>query len=123
MNPFRWFLNLSANLAQRRGGARDPSAYSYDASVDSREYEAWTEVDGAGLFVGNKKWPECWTQLSSDSMRYARVVEAEDGSVRLTVYERRDSERFGPVWSEWEGPSLLATRDEAMVLGQQLLIR
>lgn len=122
MNPFRWFLKLSADLAQKRGGSRDPWAYSYDATVDSRDYEEWIEVDGATLFVGNKKWPECWSQLSPDSRRYARAIEAGDGSFRLTVYARQDSGHNGPEWGVWEGPSVLATREEAMALGQQLLI-
>lgn len=123
MNPVRWLLDLSARLAQKRGSSRDPWAYSYDQSVDSRDYEGWFEVDGATLFIENMKWPECWSQLSPDSMRYARIVDAGDGSFRLTVYERRGSEQYGLGWTEWEGPSVLASCNEAIALGQQLLTR
>ena len=119
MNPFTWLLKLSANLAQKRGGGPiDPWAYSYDASVDSRDYEMVLEVDGASLFVGNRKWPERWSQLSADASRYARATEANDGSFRLTVYERSEWQ-----WREWEGPSIVATLDDAVALGQRLLAR
>ena len=117
-NPVRWLFKLSADLAQRRGGAHDLWAYTYDPSVDSREYEAYAVVNGASLFVGNKKWPECWSEVSPDSTRYARLVRSDDGSYRLSVYERD-----GYKWREWEGPSVVATIEDGQTLGRKLLAR
>lgn len=118
LNPLRWLFKLSADLAQKRGGVRDPWAYSYDASVDSRHYEAYGVVDGATFFIGNRKWPERWGDLSADGSRYASLVQADDGSYRLTVYERNEFE-----WRPWEGPSVVATLEDGQSLGRRLLAR
>jgi hypothetical protein len=116
MNPFRWLLNLSAAAAEKRGGQRDPWAFSYDSSVDAREYEEFIKVDGADLFVGNRKWPERWGELSPQRKRYARVVEADDGSQRLSIYERLDAK-----WHEVEGPSILESLDDAKVMARKMM--
>lgn len=117
MNPISWLFRLSAKAAEKRAGVRDPLAYSYDPTVDSRDYEAWTELHGAAFFIENLKWPERWAELSPDSTRYGRIVEAGDGSFRLSVYERQ-----GDHWRNWEGPSVLATLEEAQALGRRLLV-
>ena len=116
MNPFRWLLNLSAAAAEKRGGHRDPWAFSYDSSVDAREYEEFIMVDGASLFVGNRKWPEKWGELSPLRRRYARVIEADDGSQRLSIFERFDSH-----WSVVEGPSILESLDDAKVMARRMM--
>lgn len=117
MNPFRWLLNLSAAAAEKRGGRRDPWAFSYDSTVDSREYEEWVMLDGARFFIGNRKWPERWSGLSPQKKRFARVVEASDGSHRLSVYERSNT-----MWNEVEGPSIVESLSDAKVLAQQLMV-
>ncbi|MBP1203561.1 hypothetical protein JOD97_001575 [Duganella sp. 1411] len=118
MNPIRWLLKVSADAAKRRAGESAPGTYGFDAKVDSRDYEMWTEIDGSALFISNRQEPERWSQLSPDGLRFARATQARDGSHRLTVYERTAA-----GWREWEGPSVLETLDDAVALGQQLLCR
>jgi hypothetical protein len=118
MNPFRWLLDLSAELAQRRGGEVDPRAFSYDSTADSRDYEARLEISGAHLLVTNRKWPERWTGTSADGLRLARVVQTHDGGFRLDVYERS-----GHQWRDWDGPSIFASLLEAQTLGEALLAK
>lgn len=118
MNPFRWLLNLSAAAAESRGRSTvDPLAFAY-APVDSRDYEEWVVVDGAGFFISNKKEPERWAELSADRSRYARVTQSPDGSFRLHVFERSDK-----WWRDWEGPSIISSLEEAQDLGRRLLQR
>lgn len=116
MNPFRWLLNFSAAVAEKRGGHRDPESFSYDSTVDSREYEEWVRVDGTQLFIGNRKWPERWSGLSPLRKRYARVIEADDGDQRLSIYERLDWK-----WREVEGPSIFETLDDAKAIARKLM--
>lgn len=118
MNPIRWLLKISADAAKHRAGPGSPGTYAFDATVDSRYDEMWTEIDGSALFISNRKQPERWSQLSADRLRFARATQARDGSHRLTVYERTAA-----GWHEWEGPSVLETLDDAVALGQQLLSR
>lgn len=117
MNPIRWLLNLSADLAERRGGRSDPDARS-SVRVDSREYEAWIEIDGASLLETNLKWPERWVQISENAKRMARVVEGQDGLLRLTIYEREALR-----WRQWEGPAILESLEAAIQAGEVQLER
>lgn len=118
MNPFRWLLDISAKAAQKRGGGGvDPLAFAY-APVDARDDEEYTEVDGAFFFNGNKKVPELWSELSADRSRYARVTAGGGSSCRLSVFERR-----GREWTEWEGPSVMASLEDAQALARVLMNR
>ena len=117
MNPIRWLLNLSSDLAERRGGRSDPVARA-SVRVDSREYEAWIEIGGASLLETNLKWPERWVQVSENAKRMARVVEGQDGLLRLTVYER-EARR----WRQWEGPAILESLEAAIQAGEVQLER
>ena len=118
MNPFKWLLEVSAAAAQKRGGGGvDPLAFAY-AAVDARDDEEHVLVDGADFFNYNKKEPERWLELSTDRSRFARVTQSTDGSFRLHVYERSEAS-----WRGWEGPSIVASLEEAQTLGRKLLQR
>jgi len=117
MNPIRWLLELSASLAERRAGKVDPRAYGYER-VDSREYEAWIEIGEAVLLETNLKWPERWVQISENSRRMSRVVQAQDGLFRLSTYESRDGK-----WCGWEGPAIYESLESAIGAGLEQLER
>ena len=118
MNPLRWLLDISAKAARKRGGGGiDPLAFAY-APVDARDDEEIIEVDDALFFNGNKKAPELWSGLSADRSRYARVTAVVGDSCRLQVFERR-----GREWTAWEGPSIMASLEEAQALAQALMCR
>lgn len=117
MNPIQWLLQFSAALAQKRGGTVAPEIDAY-APVDARDDEVWLEIDGAALFVGNRRCPELWAALSSDAARYARVTQSREGLCHLMVYERVQAS-----WRDWEGPSVLASLQDAQRLAHQLFLR
>lgn len=116
MNLFQRILKFSADLAAKRGGKRDPWARSYDHTVDSREYEAWVDVDGAQLFVSNIKWPERWSECSQDKRYLARAIEAPDGTFRIAIFERKNDQ-----WTPMDGASIVQNLQDAVALGRSRL--
>lgn len=117
MNPFRWLLNLSEAAAERRGGKPDPWAFSFDSSVDAREYEEHITVHGATLFIANRKLRELWSELSPLEKRFARITDAMGGGLRLSVYERIDGK-----WIEFEGASIFDSIDDAQATARKLML-
>ena len=118
MNPFHWLLKKSEELAHRRGGA--PSGVDVLAPPSSRERpepesESY-EIDGAWFWNGRPEWSEQWAQLSPDRERFARVVGATDGSLRLCTYVRLNG-----TWTSLEGPSIMASLPEAIEQGKKLI--
>lgn len=117
MNPFRWILKKSEELAYRRGGA--PSGVDIFRPEPNNHvlYEPQHfEVDGASLLVMDPMWTERWAAFSANRSKYVRVVETDDQSLRLWAFVRSGSE-----WQPWDGPSVLANLSEAVALGQKLL--
>ena len=115
MNPLRWLLKKSEELAYKRGGT--PLPREERATFAPGRYEPQhTEVDGAHLLIMDPMWKECWSAFSNDRSRYVRVVETHDGSFRLNGFVR-----VGREWQQWEGSSVLASQSEAEVLGGKLL--
>jgi len=115
MNPLRWLRKLSAKAATKRSGDIARQSGTASAQVDARDDEEWIDVDGAAFFNGSKKTAELWREISPDHSRFARITAVKGGACALNVYERR-----GTMWELWEGPSVMASLEEAQTLARRL---
>lgn len=117
MNPIRWLLKKSEDLANRRAGTRGEGSVVPSASLNLRAEEPRPiHIDGATLWITDPMRTPQWSALSADRNKYARIVRISDEAYRLSAFQRNADE-----WKTWEGPSLFASQAEATTSAEALL--